>query len=202
MRDFSDVDIVVMAGGRATRIAHKLPEGCPKFLAPFGRYTKVISSIGCEPFAGIFMEQLAARGARRAVLALAHLAEPIVEWAARYRGPIDIVCSIEREPRGTVSALRTAARYVGTDPILVINGDTLWDIDLTLPLNRFQTAELRRVYGTVDGKLVHAGADFIAYRLLSRVILEDGTADLNERLGAIESSWHYASGRGFRDIGR
>jgi hypothetical protein len=197
MTALADIDVIVLCGGLGTRATY-LPRGTPKFLAPFGPTRQCNRG---KVFADQFVAELEQRGIRRMVLACAHLAAPIVAWAGEYRSPVDLICSVEPEPAGLVPALRRARAAIGSDPVLLLNGDTLWDVDLSIPLSRWPTADLRQVYSNLGGEPRHAGADFVSLTCLHRLTAEGEPESLAERMLAVERRWCYFSGRGFWDIG-
>lgn len=122
MRDLSSIDAVVLAGGKGTRIAAALPDGCPKVLA----------EVGGRPLLAHLLDQLYQRGIRRITLCLGYGAAQIQEFLASAKPPQDlrIECSIEREPAGTGGALREAMPHIRSDPFFALNGDTCSDVDL------------------------------------------------------------------------
>lgn len=111
----TDIDAAVLAGGLGTRVAHCLGD-LPKIMAPFGD----------RPFLDVLLNWLRNQGVRRVVLCLGHRHEAVLAHL-RHRSPSDmnIVCSIEPDPLGTAGALALARPLLKTDPVLVMNGDTL-----------------------------------------------------------------------------
>src|SRR6266446_5592960 len=76
--NISEIDCLILAGGKGERIANLLPPSTPKFLAPI--YNK--------PFADYFLRNLENMGINRAVLALSHKREIIIKWINEYLNPI------------------------------------------------------------------------------------------------------------------
>ncbi len=114
------IDGVVLAGGLGTRLRGVLGD-VPKVLAP----------VAGRPFLDHLIDWLAGFGARRLVLCLGHRADRVVaHLATRPPGPVTLVPVIEPEPLGTAGALRLARPHLGSDPVLVLNGDTAFDADL------------------------------------------------------------------------
>ena len=92
---------------------------------------KLLAPISGRPFFAYLLDWLRSFGARRIVLALGHQARAVVEYlAANPIGAPLIEPIIEPEPLGTAGAIRFARRHLRTDPVLVVNGDTLTDADL------------------------------------------------------------------------
>lgn len=146
-------DVVILAGGKGTRLAAALPAGHPKALA----------AVGGRPLVAHVLEYLYRRGARRVVLALGHGAERIEKFLAGASLPPDLTVAtvVESRPLGTGGALRHALSAVRSDPFVAMNGDCLSDVDLealldfhsrcgariTLALSRVEDAGR---YGKVD----------------------------------------------------
>jgi UTP-glucose-1-phosphate uridylyltransferase len=122
------IDTYIFAGGRGTRIAPVLST-VPKFLAP----------IGATTVGDLILDQLEAFGARRVVLGLGYGAACVIKHVAlRPRVEMEIVPIVELRPLGTTGALRLAAPLLRSDPVLVMNGDTLVDVDLKNALETYQ----------------------------------------------------------------
>ncbi|MCC7167947.1 MAG: NTP transferase domain-containing protein, partial [Rhodospirillales bacterium] len=122
MSALEKIDALVLAGGLGTRLRAALPDR-PKALAP----------VAGRPFLFHLLDFLAAQGIRRAVLALGHQAAMIREAVVDYQ-TIEIAISEEPEPRDTGGALALARPRLHSDPVLVVNGDSLAPVDLGLLL--------------------------------------------------------------------
>ncbi|WP_119420549.1 nucleotidyltransferase family protein [Desertibaculum subflavum] len=124
------VDVAVLAGGLGTRIAGVLGD-TPKVLAP----------VDGRPYLAWLVDWLARFGVRRVVLCLGHLASKVEDWVARNpRADMEIVVSVEPSPLGTAGALRHARAQLGSDPVLVLNGDSFVAADLAALLARHRAA--------------------------------------------------------------
>lgn len=115
--DLADIDVAVLAGGLGTRIAGVLGD-TPKVLAP----------VGGRPFLQVLLDRLA--GARKVVLCLGHLAPKVVEWLGEHPPGVPVECVVEPSPLGTAGALRLALPHLTSDPVLVMNGDSVVETDL------------------------------------------------------------------------
>lgn len=116
---------VILAGGRGTRLG-ALTETTPKPLLP----------VAGRPFLSHMVERLARQGFRDILLLTGYLAAQFetfrTEWQAR---GVRVTCRTEPEPAGTGGALRLAVSDLAPG-FLLLNGDSLFDIDLvgfTLP---------------------------------------------------------------------
>ncbi len=123
---------VILLGGKGTRIAAQFPDR-PKCLVP----------VGGKPFLERQLDWLQANGITEVLLAAGHMAEVLEDWLAR-RPPdaLRITLSREPEPLGTGGALRFIEPQLASDPVLVLNGDSLApSLDFSTPwktsLSRF-----------------------------------------------------------------
>jgi len=110
-------DILILAGGRGTRLA-SLPGDLPKPLRP----------VNGRPFLGYLVDQVRAAGARRVVLSLAYRPEAFEEFV-RQEG---LETAIEPAALGTGGGLRNALPLLRSETIVVMNGDSFADVDLRL----------------------------------------------------------------------
>ena len=113
-------EAVILAGGFGTRLAHLL-----------GNVPKPMAPVYGKPFLTYILDQLHDAGITRVVLATGHLHEVIDAYFANgYRG-MTIVCSYESTPLFTGGAIVQAAQYIESEDFIVLNGDTLFQVDLT-----------------------------------------------------------------------
>jgi NDP-sugar pyrophosphorylase family protein len=116
----------VLAGGLGTRLRDRLG-AVPKVLAPFGE----------RPFLDTQLQWLAEGGVNEVTLALGVRSEPVIE-RVRVRGadalPV-VRWTVDPVPLGTGGAVAYAARNE-TRTFLVVNGDTLAELDLVALLEQ------------------------------------------------------------------
>src|SRR6204780_2840311 len=113
-------DAIDLCGGADLRL-RSVPGDAPKSLA----------TIGGRPFLEILMSQLRRHGFQRVILAVgyqrdiirAHFGDEAHGQTFRY--------SIESSPLGTAGALRKAIDQVESKTVLIMNGDSYTDGDLT-----------------------------------------------------------------------
>ena len=121
MTALASIDIQILAGGLATRLRGVLTDR-PKILAPVAK----------RPFLDWLLDWLAEQGARRVVLGLGYRADMVLDYLADNPHPeLEIVPVIEPQPLGTAGAVAFARPYFRSDPVMVLNGDTILEADLS-----------------------------------------------------------------------
>lgn len=113
-------DVVILSGGFGLRLRGMIGE-VPKPMAP----------IAGRPFLELLLRQLKRHGFRRVVLSVGYKEEVIREHFGEEAFGLELVYSIESSPLGTGGALREVAHIVGTESVLVMNGDSYTDADLS-----------------------------------------------------------------------
>ncbi|MGH9414434.1 MAG: sugar phosphate nucleotidyltransferase [Terriglobales bacterium] len=110
------MDAAVLCGGLGTRLRAALP-GIPKCLAP----------VGGQPFLAKVLEQLTGAGCRRIVLCIGAQTggEAVREYCASRAWGTEIAFSEEPAPLGTGGALALARPLLTSDPVCVVNGDSI-----------------------------------------------------------------------------
>ena len=106
---------VILLGGKGTRLAAQFPDR-PKCLVP----------VAGRPFLEWQLDWLKRNGAVRVLLAAGHLADVLeAHLAARPADGLEIVLSREPAPLGTGGALKYVEPQLVSDPVFVVNGDSL-----------------------------------------------------------------------------
>ena len=119
MAPLDRIDVVILAGGRGTRLASAVADR-----------PKVLAVVAGRPFLDHQLDLLRQAGARRVVLALGYRAEDVIAYIeARPANDMELVPSIEETALDTGGGLRLALSYLTTDPVLVMNGDSFAAID-------------------------------------------------------------------------
>lgn len=112
------VHVVILAGGLGTRLAPAIPH-LPKALAP-------IQGI---PFLKLLLDQIErAQIASKVVLALGHKADSIQKFLVQQPYSFQLNFSVESSPLGTGGALIHALNETDSETLLVLNGDSYFDI--------------------------------------------------------------------------
>lgn len=110
---------VILAGGEGKRL-RPLVSDVPKPLAP----------IAGRPFIHWLLDLLSLRGIRRALLLLGYKASDVISSCGDgSRWGIEMSYSVEDEPLDKAGALRNALPLIDTEDFLLLNGDTLLDVD-------------------------------------------------------------------------
>jgi D-glycero-alpha-D-manno-heptose 1-phosphate guanylyltransferase len=111
---------IILAGGLGTRLRSAVPD-LPKPMAP----------VAGRPFLAHQLDHWVAQGVRRFILAVGYRHETIVQhFGTRYRNAV-LEYSVETEPLGTGGAVLQAAKQLPPDrPVLLLNGDTYFDVPL------------------------------------------------------------------------
>ena len=117
MSCLANINCVILAGGYGTRSELCIP--------------KVLSLVEGHPFLSILLERLKKFGAKRVVLSLGYGAPMVVSYL-RNRKPdeLTIISCVEQSSTGTAYGLNSVRRMIKRKPALVMNGDTLVDVDL------------------------------------------------------------------------
>lgn len=155
-------EAIVLAGGFGTRLAHVVPDVC-----------KPMAPVAGRPFLRFIMDQLAAFGFDRVVVADGYRREQIEDFfGSAYRG-MAVEYSPEDTPLFTGGAVKRALGRCQSDWVFVLNGDTWLDADFAAmettaadaPENALAVIAVKRMrgferYGTVD---VDAGGVLTAF---------------------------------------
>jgi D-glycero-alpha-D-manno-heptose 1-phosphate guanylyltransferase len=114
-----EVAAVVLAGGLGTRLQSVVADR-----------PKVLASVGGRPFLTYLLDQLQDAGVRHVVLATGHMAEKFADDIGSTYRELKIVYAHEQSPLGTGGAIKFAGGFADADQLLVMNGDSYFDVDL------------------------------------------------------------------------
>ncbi|EAH4571777.1 D-glycero-D-manno-heptose 1-phosphate guanosyltransferase [Campylobacter lari] len=109
---------IVLAGGLGTRLK-SVVQDLPKPMAP----------INGKPFLAFVLEYLRKQGITEVILSVSYKYELIQEYFKDEFDGIKIRYNIEKELLGTGGAIKDALKFI-QNQVYVLNGDTLFDIDL------------------------------------------------------------------------
>jgi D-glycero-alpha-D-manno-heptose 1-phosphate guanylyltransferase len=121
------MDVIILAGGLGTRLRPVVGE-LPKCMAP----------VCGEPFLYYLFSYLhRLPEIKRIILSLGYKHEAVVEWTESLKEfDFEYVYSIEDEPLGTGGAIKKSLIYANEENVLILNGDTFFNIDLNLFLQQ------------------------------------------------------------------
>jgi D-glycero-alpha-D-manno-heptose 1-phosphate guanylyltransferase len=112
-------EAVVLAGGLGTRLRAAVPD-VPKCMAP----------VAGLPFLSYVVNTLRLQGIERFVFSLGYKAEVIENFLKTAYPTLRYSTVVENEPLGTGGAIKLSLTQCETADVLVVNGDTLFKIDL------------------------------------------------------------------------
>lgn len=112
-------EVIILAGGQGKRLKSEVPE-LPKSMAPILGY----------PFLEYQLQYLEEWGIKKIILATGYKAEIISKYFGKKYKKADIVYSREDEPLGTGGAVRKAMGMAESSKVLIVNGDTYFDVHL------------------------------------------------------------------------
>ena len=129
---------------------------------------KCMAPVAGRPFLWYLLEQLRYYPVGRVILSVGYLREVIQIWvdehAAEY--PWEFAFAVEEEPLGTGGGIRLAASMATGEDVIVLNGDTFYDVDLQA------LADARRTAGTPVALALKPMRDFDRYGTVA--LGEDG----------------------------
>lgn len=115
-----EIDAVILCGGLGTRLKPVIFDR-PKVLAPFGK----------QIFLDYLLNNMAKQGFRNFILSVGFMKDKVIDHCrANYKdSDIKITFAEEDKPLGTGGAVKNAMKFASSDPFLVTNGDSFWNID-------------------------------------------------------------------------
>lgn len=118
--DLTGIQAAILAGGQGMRLRSVL-----------GDRQKVLAQIGELPFLTLLLDRLAEAELRDVVLCTGYRGEDVeAAFGSSYRR-LSLHYSLESKPLGTAGALRHALPFLTAETILVMNGDSFCDADLS-----------------------------------------------------------------------
>lgn len=120
-------EAIILAGGFGTRLQGVVKD-LPKPMAP----------VNGRPFLTYILDYLIDYEYERVILSVGYLHEKIVDYFGRKYKTLEIDYAVEEEPLGTGGGILFAMSKCENDNVLVINGDTMFKVDLSA-FERFHT---------------------------------------------------------------
>jgi D-glycero-alpha-D-manno-heptose 1-phosphate guanylyltransferase len=112
-------EAIILAGGLGTRL-RSVVNDLPKCMAP----------VAGKPFLHYVIQHLLQQGVDQFIFSLGYLNESIETFLINNYPQPNYKLSIEEEPLGTGGAIQLAARKATGNTVLVLNGDTLFNVDV------------------------------------------------------------------------
>jgi len=114
------MDAIVLVGGLGTRLRSVIAD-VPKPMAP----------VGDVPFLDIVLEKLLAHSIiERVILAVGYKRNVVQDYFGDLAYNRKVVYAIEKSALGTGGGILNALSYTRSQEVLVLNGDTLFDVDI------------------------------------------------------------------------
>lgn len=114
------MEAIILAGGLGTRLRGVIGEA-PKCMAP----------VAGQPFLAYLFRYLEKQGCQRCVLSLGYKHEAVLAWLEQHPPSFKIKWVIEKEALGTGGGIRLALSEAKAPDVVILNGDTLFHIDLS-----------------------------------------------------------------------
>lgn len=113
-------EAIILAGGLGTRLRSAVAD-LPKCMAP----------VDGIPFIAFVIAYLQQQGITRFIFSLGYKSEVVTTYLQQQYPALDKSYVIEEEPLGTGGAVKLACESTTTQHVLVVNGDTLFNVDIT-----------------------------------------------------------------------
>ena len=120
------MEVIILAGGLGTRLRSVVSE-VPKCMAP----------VAGKPFLWYLLKYLSHYDVNRVILSVGYLREVIFKWIDEVRDefPFSFDYAIEEEPLGTGGGIKLALSRALTQDVVILNGDTFFDVNLNELIN-------------------------------------------------------------------
>lgn len=113
------MEAIILAGGSGTRLKSIISD-IPKPMAP----------IGAIPFLQYLFDWLIKNEIKRVILSVGYKWEIIYNQFKNSYNELELIYSIEEHPLGTGGAIKQAIKQTKDNDILIVNGDTYFDISI------------------------------------------------------------------------
>ncbi len=163
------MEVIVLAGGLGTRLQGVIGEA-PKCMAP----------VNGKPFLAYIFEYLTRQKCVRAILSLGYKHQVVLDWLAHQDPPFVVDTVIEHEPLGTGGGIRLAMEQAVADNVVVLNGDTMFDVPLSemmadhLAHHAGTTLALKKMYQFDRYGVVNIGATGVVVSFEEKKFREEG----------------------------
>lgn len=114
------MEAIVLAGGLGTRLQGVI-----------GAQPKCMAPVNNRPFLAYLLDYLERQRCTRAIMSLGFKHRVVTDWLEEQFLEFELDCVIENEPLGTGGGILAAIEDAETDDIVILNGDTMFGVDLT-----------------------------------------------------------------------
>jgi D-glycero-alpha-D-manno-heptose 1-phosphate guanylyltransferase len=121
------VECIVLAGGLGTRLQGVI-----------GAMPKCMAIVAGQPFLFHLFQYLESQNCHRVILSLGYKHEMVENWLIATDWEFEIEIVIETEPLGTGGGISLAMKQSTSKNVFVLNGDTMFRVDLKTMLNFHQ----------------------------------------------------------------
>jgi D-glycero-alpha-D-manno-heptose 1-phosphate guanylyltransferase len=112
-------EAIILAGGLGTRLRSAVPD-LPKCMAP----------VNGKPFLSYVIDYFQQQGIEKFIFSLGYKHKIIIDYLNAQYPKLNTQYTIEEEPLGTGGAIKLACKKATEKTVLVLNGDTLFNIQL------------------------------------------------------------------------
>lgn len=123
-------EAIILAGGLGTRLRSAVPD-LPKCMAP----------VNNKPFLAYIINYLQSQGISHFIFSVGYKSEVITAFLQKDFSSLLYIISAEEEPLGTGGAVKKALAAAKDDRVLIVNGDTLFKVDISLLANTDASGE-------------------------------------------------------------
>ena len=113
------MEAIVLAGGLGTRLKSSI-----------GNYPKCMAPVNGKPFLNYLFHYLQSENIERVILSLGYEHQIVLDWLRTQQLSFALDNVIEYEPLGTGGGIHLAMQKVKDDNVVVLNGDTLFQVPL------------------------------------------------------------------------
>ncbi|MCP5496499.1 MAG: NTP transferase domain-containing protein [Leptospiraceae bacterium] len=113
------MDAIILAGGKGTRLQSVVAD-----------VPKPMADIAGKPFLEYLLTHLAKYSIDNFVLSVGYKYQTVIDYFGDSFQNTPIYYSIEKEALGTGGAIRYSTQFAKSEDILILNGDTFFDLDI------------------------------------------------------------------------
>lgn len=131
------MEVIILAGGLGTRLRSVIGDEIPKCMAP----------VSGKPFLWYLLKYLTRFDISKVVFSVGYLHDVIIDWITANGSEFPFVYdyAVEVSPLGTGGGIREALNKCANDNVVVLNGDTYFDVDLQELLEKHDKLETSHV---------------------------------------------------------